>query len=369
MSRVLDTFLDLVAIDSPSGEEASCGRYVAAALTGAGMTVTFDDSAARTGSDSGNLVARLEGTTGGRRIALSAHLDTVQPGRGITPVIEGGVIRPSGDTILGGDDKSGVASIIEAVRRVTESAAAHAGIVVVMTTGEELGLRGAKQLDPAVFEGVGLAVVLDADGAPGGIVIGAPTHHTFVAEFAGRASHAGVEPEAGTSAIEMAAAAIAGMRLGRLDDHTTANIGTIEGGVATNVVAGSCRVTGECRSLDRARVDEVRAEMDRLMHAAAEGAGGSVTVEWTKEYDGFLFSADDPLVALVETACRDAGVEPRTFLTGGGSDGNIFTGFGVPTLVLSSGMTDVHSTRESLKVADLERLADVVEALLKRAVG
>jgi tripeptide aminopeptidase len=368
VTRVLDTFLELAAIDSPSGEEAACGRYVAAALASAGMSVYFDDSAERTGSDSGNLVARLDGTAPGLRLLLSGHLDTVQPGRGVQPVVEDGVVRAAGETILGGDDKAGIAAIIEAVRRVVESGEPHADIVVVMTTGEELGLQGAKALDPAELDGAALALVLDAHGAPGGIVEGAPTHWTFVAEFEGRASHAGVEPEAGVSAIRMAADAIAAMRLGRLDDMTTANIGTIEGGIATNVVAASCRVTGECRSLDRERVDAVREEMDRHLRDAASALGGRVDVRWTKEYDGFLFPQDDPLVVLVEDACRDAGVEPRRFRTGGGSDGSIFTGHGLPSLVLSTGMAEIHSTAEYLRVADLEALTDIVEASLKRAV-
>lgn len=367
MSRVLDTFLELVAIDSPSGEEAACGRYVAKALAAAGMAVYFDGSALETGSDSGNLIAHLDGDTRGMRLLLSGHLDTVEPGRGIRPVVEDGVVRPAGDTILGGDDKSGVAAIIEAMRRLSESGEPHADVVVVMTTGEELGLRGAKALDPGVLDGTGLALVFDAAGSPGGIVEGAPTHWTFVAEFEGRASHAGVEPEAGVSAVRMAAVAIARMRLGRLDELTTANIGTIGGGTATNVVAASCRVTGECRSLDRERVDAVRDEMDAIMHAAAAEAGGRVDVRWTKEYDGFLFDPQDPLIVMVEDACRDAGLEPHRFRTGGGSDGNIFTGHGAPTLVLSSGMSNVHSTSEVLRVEDLEKLADLVEALLRRA--
>lgn len=370
MSRVLDVFLDLVAIDSPTGEEAVCGRYASKALSAMGMSVHFDDSAARTGSDTGNLVAVLDGTAPGMRLALSAHLDTVEPGRGVEPVIGGdGVIRPAGETVLGGDDKAGIAAIIEGIHRVVERGAPHAGVVAVLTTGEERGLSGAKALDPGVFDGVDLAIVLDADGEPGGIVEGAPTHWTFAAEFEGRASHAGVEPEAGVSAITMAARAIASMRLGRLDEMTAANVGTIAGGVGTNVVAAACRVTGECRSLERERVDAVREEMDRLMKAAAADAGGRVDVRWTKEYDGFLFSPEDPLVTFVEGACRDAGAEPRRFRTGGGSDGNVFTGYGVPTLVLSTGMTNVHGTSERLRVDDLERLADIVEALLDRAAA
>jgi tripeptide aminopeptidase len=368
VSRILDTFLELVRIDSPSGEEAACARQVAAALAAAGLAVGFDDTAAVTGSDTGNLIATLPGTAPGKRIVLSAHLDTVDPGRGIVPVIEDGVIRAEGDTVLGGDDKSGIAAILEALRRIADDGRAHGEVVVVMTTGEELGLRGAKALDPAFVAGADLAVVLDAAGAPGGIVEGAPTHFTFVAEFHGKSAHAGVEPESGRSALAMAADAVCAMRLGRLDEMTTANIGSVNGGTATNVVAASCVMTGECRSLLRDRVEEVRDEMDAALRAGAAKHGGTVDVRWTKEYDGYLFAPDDPVLLFAEEACRAAGAEPRTFRTGGGSDGNIFAGQGVPTLVLSSGMTDVHGTSESLRVEDLEKLADIVEAILVRAV-
>jgi tripeptide aminopeptidase len=329
--------------------------------------VRFDDSADATGSDVGNLIAILPGTAPGMRLVLSAHMDTVEPGRGIEPVVEGGIVRSAGDTVLGGDDKSGIAAILEAVRRLSDGRP-HADVKVVLTVAEESGLTGAKALDPADAEG-DLCIVLDAEGSPGGIVEGAPTHWTFTADFTGLPSHAGVAPEKGRSALVMAADAICGMRLGRLDEDTTANIGTVFGGTATNVVAAHASVTGECRSLRRERVEEVRQGMERALRTAAEKHGGTVDVHWRKEYDGFLFGPDDPLAKLVEDSCSDAGVRPWRFRTGGGSDGNIFTGHGIPTLVLASGMTAVHGTEERLAVADLHAMASILEALLRRAVG
>jgi tripeptide aminopeptidase len=369
VSRVLDTFLELVRIDSPSGAEAACGRHVARLLADLGMSVGFDNSAGVTGSDSGNLIASLAGTVPGKRLLLSAHLDTVQPGNGVDPVVADGVVSSRGDTVLGADDKAGIAAIVEGVRRIVEAGEPHAAIDVVMTTGEELGLRGAKALDPAVVATAELAIVLDADGMPGGIVDGAPTHYTFVAEFMGRAAHAGVEPQKGRSAIVMAAEAVAAMRLGRVDELSTANIGTMDGGTATNVVAASVRVTGECRSLDPEVVETLRTEMEAAMHDAAARHEGRVDVRWTREYDGYMFTSGDPALEFARAVCRDVGVEPRTFHTGGGSDGNVFASRGVPTLVLSSGMTHVHCTDERIAVADLETLADMVVAALRRAVG
>ncbi len=366
MSRVLDTFLDLVRITSPTRREAAVAAYVAAALEEAGCDVRFDDSREGTGSDTGNLLATLPGTAPGPVIALSAHMDCVQPCEGVEPVITDGVVRSAGETVLGGDDKAGIAAIIETVRRLHEGETAHPELRIILTVGEEEGLLGAKALtaDDAAAD---LCLVLDGDGPVGGIVIGAPTHYTFEAVFTGRAAHAGLEPEQGVSAIRMASAAIDRMHLGRIDGQTTANIGTIAGGTATNVVAPQCTVTGECRSLDPARAEEVRAGLDVALHEGARVHGGMVDVTWELAYGGFSVDESAPAVGLLERACREAGIEPRCFRTGGGSDANVIAGLGVETLVLSCGMTKVHSVEEELAVAELDRMVELLLALARTA--
>lgn len=360
--RLIDTFVDLVRIDSPSGSEAGVARYCADRLTALGFSVRFDDSRDRTRADTGNLIAELPGTVPGT-LVLSAHMDCVQPCEGVEPVIGAEEISSAGETVLGADDKAGIAAIIEAAARVVAAGSARPAIRVVLTVSEEIGLQGAKALDPADAHG-DLCLVLDADGPVGGMVVGAPTHYTFVATFWGKASHAGVAPEDGRSAIVMASRAIAAMSLGRVDECTTANVGTIEGGNATNVIAARVLITGECRSLDPDRVEDVRRSMDTVMHEAARAGGGTVDVSWTREYVGFSSAEDSQAVRLVSAACERIGVEPRTFTTGGGSDGNIFAEAGVPTLVLSCGMQSVHSTEERLALADLRGLADLVEAVV-----
>ena len=237
-------------IDSPTGHEAACARYCADALLAAGCTIRFDDSASATGSDTGNLIAVLPGSAPGV-LGLSAHMDCVDPCCGVEPRVVGGVIDSVGETVLGADDKVGLAAAIEAIRCLAESGEDHPTVKAIFTVQEEIGLHGAKQLT-AADAACDLCLVLDADGTPGGIVVGAPTHFTFSAEFTGRAAHAGVQPELGISAIRMAVDAIGRMELGRLDETTTANVGSIHGGGATNVVTASCSLTGECRSLDRA---------------------------------------------------------------------------------------------------------------------
>jgi len=363
-ARLLETFLDLVRIDSPTGAESAVAAYCMRVLEDAGCQVRFDDSADETGADVGNLIADLPGTAG-QTLVLSAHMDCVDPCLGVEPIIEDGVVRSAGTTVLGGDDKAGVAAILESVRRMAESDAPHGPVRIVFTVSEETGLRGAKALDPALLDGGDLCLVLDADGAPGGIVIGAPTHYTFAAVFVGSAAHAGVSPEKGTSAISMASAAICAMPQGRLDNETTANVGTIEGGTATNVIPGTVQLTGECRSLNRERVESVRSEMDRAMNEAAQAVGGTVRVAWTREYEGFHFDEKHPVVTMLSAACVDVELEPHTLTTGGGSDGSIFSSH-IPTLVLSCGMSEVHSISEKIKVADLESLTALMGAVVSR---
>jgi len=362
--RLLATFIDLVKIDSPSRGEARCAAYCAAALADAGCAVRFDDSARVTGSDTGNLIAELPGNVTAT-LVLSAHMDCVDPCCGVVPEVREGVIFSAGETVLGSDDKAGLAVIIETVRRLVDSGEPRPTVRCVFTVQEEIGLTGAKSLEPGAAVG-DLCLVLDAAGRPGGIVVGAPTHYTFVAEFSGRAAHAGVAPEQGISAIEMAARAVSSLELGRLDSETTANIGTFHGGTATNVVAATVTVTGECRSLDRERVEAVRAAMHEIMKQTAYEAGGDVDVVWNLEYEGFSIGRDTPAVRLVTDACGDVGLEPVLFTTGGGSDANVIAATGVPTIALACGMEGVHSTSEQIEVADLEALAALTVAVARR---
>ncbi len=358
-ARLLETFLELVRIDSPPGYEAAAARYCAEALRAAGCDVWFDDSASTTGSDTGNLIALLPGVASGT-LALSAHLDVVEPCRGIEPVVVDGLITSAGPTVLGADDRAGLAAIIESVRRLSESDAPHPTIRIIFTVLEEIGLVGAKSLRVEDTD-CDLCLVFDAEGAPGGIVVAAPTHYTFTARFHGRASHAGVCPEQGISAISIAADAITRMELGRLDAGTTANIGSIRGGSATNVVAGRCDLTGECRSLDPLRVEAVRDRMTAAMQSAADAAGGEVEIAWELAYGGFLHDADSPEVKLVAEACARAGFEPRLYGTGGGSDANVLASLGVPVLALACGMSGVHGVQEQLAIADLEAIPRIIE--------
>jgi len=361
--RLLDGFFELVEIYSPSRHEGKVAAYLQGQLEGIGFTTTIDGSAAVTGSDTGNLIARLEGTAPGR-VVLAAHMDCVEPCLGIEPVVADGIVRPAGATILSADDKAGVAAVLEAVRSVIEAGVPRPEIVVVMTTGEELCLLGAKELPEELFADGVPCFVFDAGGAPGTIVLAAPTHYGFHAEFKGKPVHAGVEPEAGRSAIQMAAAAIAAMPLGRLDECTTANVGQIEGGSAVNVVPERCVVIGECRSLKEERVEAVKAQISDALDEAAARFRGSVEVSWELDYPAMGYAEDDPFVTGLIEVIRQAGLEPALTVSGGGADTNVIAKKGARAITLGVGMAGFHSLEEHIAVQDLEDSARLIQALI-----
>lgn len=370
--RLHSTFLELIAIESPSQHEARMAAACADALRSIGFQVEVDSSAARTGSDTGNLIARLPGTAPGR-VAFCAHMDTVSPCEGIQVVREpapdgtGDVYCSAGATILSADDKAGVAAILEGVRAAVEAGGPRPDITVLLTTCEEQSLQGASALADDVLEAGVPCFVLDADGAPGTIIAEAPCHYTLRACVTGRAAHAGVEPEAGVPAIRIAAEAIAAMPLGRLDDATTANIGLIEGGVAVNIVPAECIVEGECRSIFRDRAEAQRAAMETALREAAERNGGSVQVEWALDYPEIAFQQDDPLIDLLKRAMTACGLTPVLHRTGGGADANVLGQKGARAITLGIGMANFHSVDEFIRTDHLEETARLVEAIISAA--
>lgn len=364
--RVLDTFLDMVAIDSPSKHEAAMAAYCSKRLERLGFTVRFDESQESTGSDTPQIMAFKKGTAPGH-IALSAHMDCVQPCHAIKPVVQDGIIRSDGTTILSGDDKSGVAEILEALESIVESGTPCPDVTVLFSVCEELGVAGAPYYPERLFDNETLCLVVDAEGSAGTIFTAAPYHWTFSAVFHGRASHAGVEPEAGCSAIQMAAHAICSMPLGRHDGSTTSNVGIVEGGRATNIVPDTCEVRGECRSIQSAKADDLKAQMDAAMRRAAEDVGGAVDIEWRLSYPGIFLAQDDPDVRMLIDIAETLGLKPCLETTGGGSDANILATKGAKPIPIASGMTDFHSLKESLRVEDLQNCALFIEEILARA--
>jgi tripeptide aminopeptidase len=364
----LDLFLELAAIPSPPGEERAVADRVTEELRSLGLDVAEDDTGAEIGSTMGNLYARFEPTAEGTPIFLCAHLDTVPPEGPIEPLVEDGVIRNAAGTILGADNKAAVAAMVETARRILAGGRTHAGLELVFTAKEEVGLCGAYAFDHTRLRAE-LGYVYDQAAPIGEIVLGAPWAATLEVAFHGRSAHAGMYPEDGRSAIAAAARAIADLRLGRIDEETSANVGVIEGGTARNIIPKHCRLKAEARSHDEAKLADVVREMEEAFAFAAALEECELETQIDRSYRGYRFRKDEPAVALAAQALERCGFTPSFALTGGGADANVFTERGLPCAVLANGMAEIHTPDEYIAVADLEAMVDVSLALLDGALA
>lgn len=362
-------FLELVRIDSVSGQERRVADLLKEKLTRMGLAVEEDSAGQKVGSETGNIIGYLPANGGaGPVLMLCAHMDTVEPGRGVEPRIDGGIIRSSGETILGADDKAGIVIILEALRRLQENGIKHGGIDVVFTVWEEGGLFGAKYLDYNLVRAK-TAYVLDGGGPPGTIITRAPSQDKIGATVRGRAAHAGISPEDGINAIQVASVAIAGMKIGRIDDETTSNIGLISGGKAVNIVPESATIQGETRSLDTSkRAEETRKMCDALRKAAAE-FGATVETNAETIYESFSLEPSSFVVSAASEAALSLGLEPRLVKTGGGSDANIFNSRGIQSAVLGIGWSKVHTTEESIAIDSMPASARYLVEIIMAAQG
>jgi tripeptide aminopeptidase len=362
---VVALFTELAAIPSPPGSERDVADRVRAYLQDLGLEVSEDDAGARIDANAGNLLCRLEPTSanGGLPIFLCAHMDTVQPSGPLEPVIEDGVVRNAGGTILGADNKAAVAAMLEAARLILSENRPHAGIELLFTPKEEVGLQGAKAFDAERLHAQ-VGFVYDHAAPIGDVMVGAPHARQIEVTMRGRAAHAGIAPEEGRSAIVAAARAIADLRLGRLDDETTANVGLIEGGTARNIVPDRCTFSIDVRSHDETKLaDLVQEHLETITFAAAlEQCEAETTVD--ESYRGYRFARGALPVRLACAALEREGIEPHLGLGGGGADANVFNERGRPCVNLANGMTAIHTPDEHIAVADLERMVDVTLALV-----
>jgi tripeptide aminopeptidase len=364
-TSVIDLFLELAAIRSPPGEERQVADRVGSTLTAYGLEWDEDDCGAVVCSNSGNIYCKLPGRQkGGTPIFFCAHLDTVPPSGPIDPIVEDGVARNAAGTILGADNKAAVAAMLEAARRIHVDGLPHGGVELVFTVKEEVGLLGAAAFDASRLEAE-LGYVYDQAAPIGEIVIGAPWARSLEIRFHGRSAHAGIAPEEGRSAIAAAARAVADLRLGRIDETTTANVGMIAGGSARNVVPEWCNVTAEARSHDEATVVDLVQEMLDTCAFAASVSDCTLEVEIREQYRGYRLPEEGRVIQLAQGALRAVGVEPVTALGGGGADANVFNGFGIPCAVLANGMAAIHSPEEHIAVADIETMVEVTLALVE----
>jgi tripeptide aminopeptidase len=357
--RLLHTFLELVAVDSPTGHEQQIGKELERRFTGLGCQVHRDEV--------GNLIAVRAGSADGA-ILVSTHMDTAGTDQGIRPIIgEDGVIRTDGSTILGADDKSGIASCLELLMLLLEHHEwTHPTIEFVVTVGEESGLIGSRHLDIARLEATH-GFVLDTAGPVGSVTYWSPTSVYLTITFHGRKAHAGVEPEKGINALVVAAEAIAAMPLGRIDDETVANLGTVMGGEARNVVPGTVVLQGMARSHDQAKLDTQLHAMREACEMAARRHLASVDIVEEVIYQTYKIDEDAVPYREAAAAIEFVGLDVVPRKSGGGTDGNFFNANGIPCVALSTGMVDEHATTEHIAVADMVTASEILVALATRA--
>ncbi len=363
--ELLDLFVRLAGIASPTGAERGVADVVTRYLGELGLGVREDGSAPGTGCGCGNLVARVPGRGEAPPIALCAHLDTVPVEGAPQVVVADGFVRTDGATVLGADDKAAVAALLVLARRLVAEPPAG-DVELVFTPGEEAGLLGAKALDLDALT-ARRVFVLDSDGAPGTLIVASPTQKRIEAEFRGTAAHAGIAPELGRNAVVAAARAVAAMRLGRLDDETTANIGILRGGSAPNVVAERCSLAGEARSHDAVKVTEQTEHMVQAIAAAAAAAGVDVEIDVHEAFRGYRHEAHSPLLAIGTKAAALAGLKARRMEGGGGSDANVFNAAGLPALTLGVGFENAHSSQERMSLERLGELAAMAASVVRAA--
>jgi tripeptide aminopeptidase len=361
---MLDRFARLCEIASPTGQEREVADAVLDELREHHVDVSEDGSAVSAEAAAGNLIARVPGTGDGW-VSFFAHLDTVPHEGPIEVVRENGTFTTRGDTILGADNKAAVTVLMELAARHAADPGPH-GLELVFTVAEEDGLRGAKELDISALRAP-FGFVLDHATPIGEVIVAAPTYKRLIAEFTGQEAHAGINPEDGHSAIAAAAAAVAEMKLGRLDEETTANVGIIEGGTASNVVAGRCRILGEARSVDGEKAATKIGEMVDACTWAAGQQDCEVDVQVIEMFRGYRLDPKSEAVRIGQEALRRTGHEPQLVATGGGSDANALVASGYEAVLLANGTEANHTPEESVTEAAIVEMLQVCEAAIDEA--
>ncbi|MGE5677758.1 MAG: M20/M25/M40 family metallo-hydrolase [Pseudomonadota bacterium] len=362
--RMVSEFLEMVKTSSLSLKEGSFAALLSEKLGAMGFEVYIDKAGELSGGNTGNVLGRLKGTLDNQPVLLCAHMDTVVPGENIKPEIRDGVIYSDGTTILGGDDKAGIAAILEAVRYLKENGIPHGDIEVAFTIAEESGMYGAKNLDYGWLKSK-LAFVLDSGGNVGTVITQAPAQYKIYTTIRGKAAHAGVAPENGISAIQVAARAVDKMKLLRIDQETTANIGSITGGGPTNIVCDRVELAMEARSLVMSKLEAQVKHMLECIDSACTEFGAEHDTRHLLSYPEVNLPSDAEVVKLAVAAAKRIGVEPCLKSTGGGSDTNVMNGKGLKAVTLGIGMSNVHTTSEYIAISDIEKTAELVAAIMQ----
>lgn len=361
--RLVDTFTELVQVASVSRQEGVFVQLLSDKLSALGLNVFEDDSMNMTELGANNLIAKYKGNSAKKPIFFSCHVDTVEPGKGIEVIEEGGVLYSKGETILAADNKAGIAILLEMIETIIEQDIKTGPIELVFSPGEEIGLIGAAALDMTSIDSE-FGYVLDNAGAAGNGIIASPFLYMFDIEITGKAAHAGLEPEKGISAFTIAQLALEGVPFGRLDEHTTSNIGKISGGAGINVVMEHLTIQGEVRSISDEKARDFLATLEHSLDHASKLHGGSYTLSVDQKATGFHLTDNCDPVRIAKSATTKIGRTFKPEISGGGSDANIFNAHGKPTLNLSIGYEEIHTVNEYIPVSEMLKTVELALAIV-----
>ncbi len=367
--RLINQFKELVMIDSETGDERQIADYLLLKFKELGLDVVEDNSMKYSGHGAGNIIATINKNSNQddfHSIYFTSHMDTVKPGKKIQPKIKGEYIVSDGTTILGSDDKAGIAAILEALLLLKENEVTHGNIQILITAGEESGLKGSRSLQKELID-ADYGFALDSNGPVGNIIIAAPTQAKINIGVNGKSAHAGVNPEDGISAIQVASHAISHMKLGRIDHETTANIGSFKGGVATNVVCDRVDILAEARSLNEEKLHKQLKQMEEALNKAAQHFETTIDFDYEIMYPPFRYDAGSTIVKVAEKAVQAIGRKPKLVESGGGSDANVMNGYGIPTVNLGVGYEKIHTTSERISIGEMLKSVELVVELIKHS--
>lgn len=367
--RLVESFMELVRIDSISREERDLADFLIEKLEDLGLEVIVDQAGEKAKSNCGNIIARFKGNIKEvTPIMFSAHMDTVVPGKNIDPLLKGEKILSSGKTILGADDKAAIAALLEALHIIKEKNILHGDIEILFTICEEIRLKGAKNLDISSLN-ARMAFVLDSGGPVGEIISAAPSQNSLKIIIHGKSAHAGSNPEEGINAIQVAGFALSRMKLGRIDEETTTNIGIISGGKATNIIPDEVTLEGEVRSRNEEKLEKYTKILKQIIEDTAREFKAKAEVKINKEYYCYNLSIDDRVVKIAMKAAKDMGLKPLLHPSGGGSDANVFNKKGFPSVNLAIGMEKVHTVDEYILVKNLKNTVEYILSIINTVVS
>lgn len=361
--RLVENFLDMVKIPSPSKKEREVADYLVALLKDLGMEVVEDNAGEMIGGNAGNVIGVLK-APGKKKLLFSSHMDTVLPCDKITPIVEDGIIKTDGTSVLGGDDKAGIAAIIEMIRVIKENNLDHPEIIVVFSVAEEIGLLGAQHFDVDKYK-PDFGFIIDTGGQPGNLTVQAPAAVKGKITITGKPAHAGIAPEEGINALTVAAHAITKLRLGRIDAETTSNIGVVRGGQAVNIVMPEVKMMYEARSLRDEKLDALVEETMDIFKKTCEEFGAEFESEVKKGYSSFNIDTDSEAVKMFGKACEAAGIQFTTLSSGGGSDTNVYNLKNIPSVNMAIGMSKVHTKEEFIAIKDMVDCSKILVELVR----